>query len=61
MTGKMINKLTNADPRTPFVIFAQKLYRENCDERIAYGEPQQTFEQYLEKNMKFLLDNFSEK
>jgi len=61
MTGKLINKLLNADPRTPFVRFAQKLYRENCDERMSYGEPHQNFDEYLEKNMKFLLDNFSEK
>jgi hypothetical protein len=33
------------------------MYQENCVERESYGEPFLTLDEYIEKNMKFLLDN----
>jgi len=52
-----MENLLNPDPRTPFDIFANEMYQENCIERDAYGEPLLTLDEYIEKNMEFLLDN----
>jgi uncharacterized protein YozE (UPF0346 family) len=52
-----MENLLNPDPRTPFEIFANEMYQENCIERESYGEPFLTLDEYIEKNMKFLLDN----
>jgi len=48
-------KLT--DPRSSFDIFANEMYQNNCVEREAYGDPILTYDEYIEKNMQFLLDN----
>lgn len=52
-----MENLLNPDNRTAFEIFANEMYQENCIEREAYGEPILKLDEYIEKNMKFLLDN----
>ena len=49
--------LLNPDNRSEFEVFAQEMYQENCRERDAYNEPLLTYDEYVEKNMKFLLAN----
>ena len=45
------------DERDEFEIFAREMYQENCRERDIYNEPLLTFDEYVEKNNQFLLDN----
>ena len=52
-----MENLLSPDNRTAFEIFANEMYQENCIEREAYGEPILELDEYIEKNMKFLLDN----
>lgn len=52
-----MENLLSPDSRTAFEIFANEMYQENCIEREAYGEPILPLDEYIEKNMKFLLDN----
>ena len=51
--------LLNPDDRSEFEVFAQEMYQENCRERDIYNEPLLTYDEYVEKNMKFLLANMS--
>ena len=51
--------LTNPDDRSEFEVFAQEMYQENCRERDIYNEPLLTYDEYVEKNMKFLVANMS--
>lgn len=41
-----------------FETYCREMYQENCVERDAYGEPILSYEEYVEKNMNFLLDNY---
>jgi len=43
-----------------FESFCREMYQENCKERDTYGECLYSYEDYVEKNMQFLLDKFSE-
>lgn len=52
-----MENLLNPDPRNEFEIFCREMYQENCRERDIFKEPLITYDQYVEKNMKFLLDN----
>jgi hypothetical protein len=52
-----MENLLKPDPRTAFEIFANEMYQENCIERESYGEPILTLDEYIEKNIEFLLDN----
>ena len=54
----MSMELLNPDNRTDFETFCQDMYQENCLERDAYNEPLLTYNQYVEKNRKFLLANY---
>ena len=45
------------DPRSSFDIFANEMWQENCRERAAFGDPLLSYDEYIEKNMQFLLDN----
>jgi len=45
------------DPRSPFDVFAHEMWLENCRERETFGDPLLTYDEYIEKNMQFLLDN----
>ena len=51
-------ELLNPDNRTDFETFCQDMYQENCLERDGYSEPLLTYNQYVEKNRKFLLANY---
>ena len=42
-----------------FEVYCREMYQENCVERDAYGEPILSYDEYVEKNRQFLLDNFS--
>lgn len=57
ISQETIDRLLNDDPRSPFTIFATEMHQNNCIEREAFGDPILTYEQYVEKNIKFLLDN----
>jgi|TARA_B110000902_G_scaffold140676_1_gene162453 hypothetical protein len=52
--------LLNPDDRTPFEVFAKAMYVDNCSERRLWKDEEISYEQYVEKNMQFLLDNFRE-
>ena len=41
-----------------FEDYCRDMHQENCKERSLYNEKILTFEQYQEKNLNFLLDNF---
>lgn len=41
-----------------FETYCREMYQENCLERDAYNEPLLSYAEYVEKNHKFLLDNF---
>ena len=51
MTGKIVHKLLNSDPRTPFMRFAQQMYQRNIMEREFFGDEPMTLEKYFEKNI----------
>jgi|TARA_R110000850_G_scaffold196921_2_gene323279 hypothetical protein len=52
--------LLNPDDRTPFEVFAKAMYADNCAERREWQDEEISYEQYVEKNMQYLLDNFKE-
>jgi|TARA_R110000803_G_scaffold104368_1_gene172545 hypothetical protein len=52
--------LLNPDDRTPFEVFAKAMYVDNCAERREWQDEEISYEQYVEKNMQYLLDNFKE-
>lgn len=52
-----MENLLNEDPRSEFSIFAHEMWLENCREREAFGDPLLSYDEYVEKNMNFLLDN----
>jgi len=56
----METPLLNPDTRTKFEVFARDMFLENCSERDTFKEPLLTYDEYVEKNMKFLLDKFRE-
>ena len=41
-----------------FKDFALWYWKENCSERLAYGEETLSFQEYCENNYDFLLDKF---
>ena len=43
-----------------FEMFCREMYQENCKERDTYNESLHSYEDYVEKNMQFLLDKFNE-
>lgn len=56
----METPLLNPDTRTKFELFARTMFLENCSERDTFKEPLLTYDEYVEQNMKFLLDKFRE-
>lgn len=52
-----MENLLNEDPRSTFEILSHEMWLENCREREAYGDPILSYDEYVEKNMQFLLDN----
>ena len=57
ISQETIDRLLNEDSRSSFAIFATEMHQNNCIEREAFGDPILTYEEYIEKNIKFLLDN----
>ena len=44
---------------TEFESYCQRMYSENCLERLEYGQkPYKSFEVYLTKNYNFIVDRF---
>jgi len=43
-----------------FNTFAREMHQENCRERELYNEPLLSYDEYIDKNRQFLLDNFPE-
>ena len=43
-----------------FHTFAREMYQENCRERELYNETLLSYDEYIDKNRQFLLDNFKE-
>jgi hypothetical protein len=52
--------LLNPDDKIPFEVFAKAMYVDNCSERRLWKDEEISYEQYVEKNMKYLLDKFEE-
>jgi hypothetical protein len=38
--------------------FCDEMWRQNCSERRAYGESEQSYEDYILANLDFLFDKF---
>jgi len=43
-----------------FDSFCHEMHRRNCDERRDFNQPLLSFEEYVSKNEKFLLDIFED-
>jgi len=52
--------LLNPDDRTPFEVLTKAMYEDNRSERRLWKDEEISYEQYVEENMQFLLDNFRE-
>ena len=42
-----------------FDSFCHEFFHRNCEEREAYNEPLLSFEEYLEKNRSFLVEEYN--
>ena len=52
-----LRKLMNSEK---FESYCREMYQENCRERNVWKEKLLSYEEYQEKNLNFLLDNYSE-
>ena len=54
-------KEVDHDSGREFDSFCHELFHQNCSEREAYNEPLRTYDEYVAKNMDFLVETFKKR